>query len=868
VIALANLSESLALALADHQQGRLQQAAARYQQILAVNPRHADALHLLGVVSHQSGDWDAAARLIGEAIAQNRDVPFFYNSLGNLLSDQGRHQEALEAFQQALRLCPENEEFLLNHGSTLYALGLLEEATEAFRQALSRNPHMEDAWNNLANALKDQGQWDEAIEAYQQATRVNPRYAEPHFNLGNLYRDRLLADQPATGETDPPFEPTANPETDTPWIQLAMASYQRAVQCDPQFLAAYINLGWMLNFQRHYEAAAELYQAILPKAGSYCVEVYNNLANALQGLERWTEAESAYREALAQKPDYADAWINLGTAYKKQGRLADAIACFQEVTQLTPSSASAYFTLGTLYFQQDQLDPAITAFRQALERDPKLMPAYGLLGIALSRLDRAEEAIACYQQAYNQDPRDAFRIKQAIITPCIYESEADRLFWRSRVRDGVRQLAESHRQQPLRVDNPIAEIGSANFYQAYHGENDREFQALFASLFEQTPKFPAPPRRKNAKPRVGFISRLLRPRHTIGELNQGFIDHLDRTRFDVTVFLVDDPINRNDPIHVPDGDHLVWLPEFDMQEACRRISDEAVDILFYTDIGMDPVTFYLAFNRLAPVQCVTWGHPMTTGIPEMDYFISWQHAEMPDCQDHYTEKVVTLKHYTSYFYRPTLPEPIKTREQLGLDPQATLYICAQTLFKLQPEFDAILADILRRDPNGQLVCIHMRYPQLGQKLMRRWQLAMPDVVDRIRFVNRLSDDDFLAFQAQADVLLDPTIFVGGTTSLEAFAFGTPIVTLPSPYLRGRWTVAFYQQMGIMDCVAQTPEEYVEIAVRLGTDKPYREAIKTRLLERVSPLFENMAIVRELESFFDEALQAAEQSPERASFFLP
>ena len=135
---------------------------------------------------------------------------------------------------------------------------------------------------------------------------------------------------------------------------------------------------------------------------------------------------------------------------------------------------------------------------------------------------------------------------------------------------------------------------------------------------------------------------------------------------------------------------------------------------------------------------------------------------------------------------------------------------------------------------------------------------MPDVMGRIEFLPRLSRDEFMNAMAVADVLLDTLHFGGGNTTLEALAFWTPVVTLPSEFLRCRLTEGFYKKMGVLDCVAHSPQEYIDIAVRLGTDPNYRQQVKDRILATNHVLYENLAAVRELEGFFQWAIDQASQ----------
>jgi protein O-GlcNAc transferase len=299
------------------------------------------------------------------------------------------------------------------------------------------------------------------------------------------------------------------------------------------------------------------------------------------------------------------------------------------------------------------------------------------------------------------------------------------------------------------------------------------------------------------------------------------------------------------------ADQYLELPGT-LPEARRAIGDLRPDILYYCDIGMDALSYSLAFSRLAPVQCVTWGHPLTTGIPTMDYFISSRLMEPPDAEDHYTEKLVPLDSLSIYYHRPPAPAPA-SRPDFGLHPDAHLYVCPQSIYKFHPEFDRLLGEILRRDPQGRVVLIRWAYQHSDDLLRQRFATVMPDVLDRVDFIPRLQQSQFVSLLGLADVLLDPIHFGGGHTSLDALAQGTPVVTLPGRFLRGRITLGLYRKMGFMECVADDPEQYVAIAVRLGTDPDYRRQVHERIREANAALFEDRDSVVQLEAFFRQAV---------------
>src|SRR6185295_18926284 len=144
------------------------------------------------------------------------------------------------------------------------------------------------------------------------------------------------------------------------------------------------------------------------------------------------------------------------------------------------------------------------------------------------------------------------------------------------------------------------------------------------------------------------------------------------------------------------------------------------------DIGMDPHTYSLALSRLAPVQCATVGHPVTSGLDTVDYYISSEDLETPGSEEHYCETLVRLKNLPIHMYRPTSPPRTKRREDFGLSAQDHVYTCLQSLFKFHPHFDEILGGILRGDPRGVLLLSRGRVVGWEQLLRQRFAATLPD----------------------------------------------------------------------------------------------------------------------------------------------
>jgi predicted O-linked N-acetylglucosamine transferase (SPINDLY family) len=632
--------------------------------------------------------------------------------------------------------------------------------------------------------------------------------------------------------------------------QEAMECYRRALQLDANYPEANNNLGVVLREEGEPEAAAKYYQRALELRPNYG-DAHNNLAIVLFDLGRYEQAEQHFRRALELRPGTPEIYNNLGATLRELGRDEDALQAYGQALQLKPNNPSTINNLGIMKQQDLQLEEAEFCYRRALDLDGKFVPAYENISGALGELGRYEEARDVLGRAFELEPHPRLRYKRALLLPVILESHEHLRTVRARLESEVDAMfADGVRVDPLKLHL------QANFYLAYHGSNDRPLLEKLGQICsagcEDFTRGRAPGGRPDGRIRIGFVSGLFR-NHTIGWYWKDNIANLARDRFEVTVISLrasDDEVSR---MIRTSADHFIQVP-CNLSEVRRRIADLELDVLYYTDVGMTASAYALAASRLAPVQCVTWGHPLTTGLPAVDYFVSSELLDTEDAQDHYSEKLVRLKSMGLYLSAPSPPSNHKGRAELGLPEGKRLYACLQTTFKLHPDDDLVMGEILRRDPEAELVLLEPLYANWKKLLTQRFARSLPDVVDRIRFIPRASSDDFLRIYQLVDVVLDPLHFCGGKTSYEAFSLGVPVVTMPSAFLRGRITYALYRLMGVMDTVAQSSEEYVEIALRLARDPAWRDDVARRILAASPRLFNDRQALGELESFLEDAVR--------------
>jgi len=623
----------------------------------------------------------------------------------------------------------------------------------------------------------------------------------------------------------------------------AETCYRQILTQQPKHPDALHYLG-LLAYQRgDYETAANLIgESVGVQDDSPAA--YSNLGNALAMLGRFADAEAAFRNASRVDPQFADALFNLGNILRQQQKLADAEDAYRRVVARHPGHVGALNNLGNLLYLRGRAQEAADAFL--------------LLGDVLQGEGRSQDAAAAYRQSLAILPNPGVEVKLAFLIPTIYRSVAEIDVTRERLRERIAALRAAN----VKLAEPLRYASSAIFYTGYHGRNDRELRRGFADFYlDASPDlgWRAPHCGNYAGPgekiRIGVISRFLRPEHPIGKHFGAIVDCLDRSRFEVVTFRVDLSGGAQ-----PGENAQLTLPGHDLEATRRAVAEARLDVLFYPDIGMEPITYFLAFSRLAPVQCVTFGHPVTTGIPNVDYFLSADVFEPADADAHYSETLVRLANIPSYFKRRLPAGAAPAREDFGLPADARLYVCVQNPIKFHPEFDAVVAEILRRDPKGLLVLFNgNRTERWGQLLLERFRQTMPDVANRVVFLPFLEIDAFLRFLQHADAVLDTPHFSGGTTSYELFAMGVPIVTWPGAFARSRQTYALYRQMQVAGPVAESASHYVELALRLAQDPSWRTLLQSQLRQQCHVLYENVEAVRELERFFAAAVAAAAQS---------
>lgn len=572
---------------------------------------------------------------------------------------------------------------------------------------------------------------------------------------------------------------------------------------------------------------------------------------------RLSEATQFLQHAHALAPGNLAVALALVRTHEQAGDYAAALKVAVAAQKIAPEDPAALLALSRALARLDQLPTALRAGRLALERDPRgWSAAMHLIELLLRANDAAaaRDMVGLVAQLHPDRPEVLNWALQCV--PRAYRNLDEVTRTRTAFREDLARFAESIPGLPpvprARLARDIEE--RSNFYVHYQGlpevEDQRVYGRAIAALVEGRfpAEIPAPPPRN--RPRVAFVSSHLRF-HTVGKLFGAFVTEHDPAAVEVYVYQVGGPKDDMGRTIAAAAACARDLP-MTLEAIVEAVRADAPDVVIFTDIGMLGIMTLVAAVRLAPVQCVLWGHPVTTGLPTVDVFLSAASMEPDGGAAHYTERLVCLPGIGIDYARPPAP-PLLARAAFGLPEGVPVFLSCQSMFKYLPQRDDLYAAVAEAVPDS--VFAFLRHPdtEVCRTFLARMTAAFASrgmsFESRARLLPRLSGEHYLALNAVADVFLDTPDWSGGNTCLEALAVGLPVVTLPGPYMRGRHSAAMVRELGLDALIAKDEADYVRIAARLAKDAPWREAVRAQILARADgTLFGNPAAVRALEAF--------------------
>ncbi|UAJ73054.1 hypothetical protein IQE94_01500 [Synechocystis sp. PCC 7339] len=675
------------------------------------------------------------------------------------------------------------------------------DAVNIYLEVLNLNPNHTNSWHALALCYYYLEKFPEAEYAIRRAIKLDNYFDQNYHVLGLI------------------LQKTQN-------NVLALEAHNEAIKRNRRFIDAYISMGDIHFKQENIDTALNFYQVALSIAfGSLIPPILKKIANI--------------HEKLGNNQLVV---FNLGYSAYLSYQNKEAIPYFEEFLITSTDELDVYLALGKCYILNDQPQAAISLVEKAL----KLFPNHP----ALVRLDQS-------------------------ILPIIYSDIEEVSFYRQRFTQKLEKLANVMKSNILFDDVSQQKFKTiettSNYFLGFQGKNDLALQKEYATFLHSSlkqiyPDWCQPISIKDdirqRKIRIGFVSSRL---HGLGRLYFGWLKYLDKNKFQTYVYDISgyDANVKLEKLEFRDNfkensDYFQFLPSC-IDDICPNILADNLDILIFPEITVELISINLSCLRLAPIQCTSWAHPITSGSPTIDYFLSSYLMEPSNGEEHYSEILVRLPNLGFAFERLPLRTFDKKRSDFGLRNDATVYLCCQNMPKYLPQYDYIFPSIAQGNPSAQFVffdgflgsAITEKFKKRLNGAFNRFGLKL---VDFCTFSPTLSFNDYLIVQQLSDVFLDTFGWSGGVTSHDAIACGLPIVTCPGELMRGRQSYGMLKRIGVTETIAETETEYIEIAVRLGLDHEWRQSIHDKMAENKHRLFDDQECVRGLESFLEEAVQ--------------
>jgi len=769
------------------------------------------------------------------------------------------------------------------------------EIEETFYQniLLEKLAHLEqdiiESFYQQAEEYHQRGELIEAQNSYWQAINLNPKIGDSWFKLGLLYSQNSQ-------------------------LQEALKMFVKAVEQNERQGVYHYQLGLVWERLKRSDLAIKAYKNSLAVQQNLS-EVYNQLGNLYYRIGQVEEAEEIYRQGQKTAPNFVSILINLGNTLLVKGELEEAIKLYQRAKAITPERteitenlkiaeaclkfpAQAIKYRGNYFYDRKIYEKAILSYETLIKQGEADSDTYKKLGECYEKIREEEKANEIYKAGILKYPKDfnlnfflilnfqknlgdiegAIKTAEAALKadptslnlqfesqrllPLIYQNPEEIDRYRNRF---TRELEKLIKTISLETEEEKKAARDAlghltNFFLAYQGRNDLEIQNNYGELVCRIMQanYPQWSSQKsnpviNRKIKVGYISAYIYS-HSVTKYSLGWLKHQDREKFKIYGYYVEFSQDSTTEEFKTYCDNFYQIPH-NLEGMAKQIVADKLDILVYLDLGMHPITLQLAALKLAPIQCMGWGHPVTSGLPTIDYYLSCELMEPKNGQEHYREELIRLPNLGMVLSQPIPPEERMTRTDFNLPVDKIIYLCCQSLWKYLPQYDYVWPEIAREVPNSHFLFFCHEGKGVTVKFQKRLEKVFTEYGLNWQKYCQMSPilkyDKFLQLNRLCDVFLDSFAWSGGITSLDAISCYLPIVTCPGEFMRGRQAYALLKRLSIEETIAKDIPEYIEIAVRLGLDSQWRSQIKEQIKDRWSEIFEDLTVVRGLEAFYEK-----------------
>lgn len=595
-------------------------------------------------------------------------------------------------------------------------------------------------------------------------------------------------------------------------------------------------------------------------------------------LSKAGKSKSMYKilyKIAAEFPKDHRPYLHLAASELEEGRFIETWKYLQLCLEINSDCAEALILAYSCAAKLTKHEICEAIAHKLIKLDPSNPIFYAKLGEALIRLDKPFDACKAYEKAFEHDSSDiVFFINSRLPFCRIARAGMSSFMMATKIHSVSHEISQSFKagkKWKLRSDSALT---NSIFYTAYSPFNLKVIYEPYLSALHHVARpiidsaihessdmlaLLNPIRTKscslinqktscvNAKVRLGIISQKFYS-HSNSQAFEGFFKFLNRDRF--TVVLIHGCGTRIDPVHAKLNrlaDEIVYLGS-SLAHTHFVLSSLDLDILFFTDIGMDPFDFMIPSLRACSIQLSGWGLPHTTGLKTIDYYLSSKLLETSSHVDEYTENLVLLDGLPCCFLSESLHYHKRPKHYFMLPNDRIVIGCVQTLIKIHPDMDLIIEQIATSLPDALFAFVTIS-DHLDIAFLSRFAKRAPAAFQRTMILERCASPDYLALCDCFDIILDTPYYGAGVTAYMSAYVGTPMVCFSGKRLRDSTTAAIYRYLEIENApIANSIDEYINLTCRLASDFDLRLQIKKDTVQAAHLLYDNKDYIRSFEAF--------------------
>jgi len=562
----------------------------------------------------------------------------------------------------------------------------------------------------------------------------------------------------------------------------AAACFRQAIARNPNYVEAHYNLGLALKDIGQLNGARDSYRCALKIKPDFA-DAHYKLGNVLNELGQFDETVKCYRKALEIKPDYLYAYVNLGNALKELGQLNDAVANYHRALEIKPDFAEVHYNMGIVQYDLGRLDDAVISFRRALELKPDYAEAISNLGGVLRGFGQTDEAVASYRRAL-------------LLKPGLENAHGNLLF--------------------------TLDLSASADMEELHEERKKWDAAYAAPLWQNQIHTNDPTAIRRL--RIGYVSADFKD-HSAARVFGGMLIRYDRSQFEA----YSNHKGKDDMFTELFRQNVtVWrnIANLSDEAVVKVILEDRIDILVDLS-GHTTGNRLLVFARKpAPIQITAWGYATGTGMRAMDVFFTDPVMVPSQDKQYFTEEIQYLPSVVGSFFTHHFPD---INELPALADGNITFGSFNRLAKVSKITYRAWSEVLLAIPRSRLI---LKAPELSdptiQKLVISNFVKEGGIAEQIIMLGRTPWYEHMHAYNQVDIALDPFPHGGGVTALEGLMMGVPMITLRWPTVVGRLSASIMTTLGLPDWIAETPEQYVQLAIQKASDLQSLAALRQRL----------------------------------------